>query len=611
MPNPVTKVEIAFAVGPYVESPTWTDVTTYVRAFSVRRGRASEVENFEAGTANLVLDNRDRRFDPFYTSGPYYGNLVPRRQIRISGIVGATSYAIFRGYIDGWPVTLTDAGYDSTVTLSCYDTLGLIADEELPDDLSDAYIRSFSPRHYYPLDDPIDGLTPTTVVCNDAGSLPLDLKPTVTSAQTRIGNLDGMAPALANTSLSLDDPVEVRLQGYNSGIITTPAAMTVALWWVLSQPTISTLITQVVSGFVVEASYSLSTATLTVDVTNSSTGNRNRYTATSFTVDTTIPHHLAVVVAAGGTATVYLDGVAVSMSVAASSLIVDRSESVLLRAGQYQQLAVIPSALTQTQVQQLYLLGNSKLPEGTVARFQRIIGYTSVPAGLTATPSTTYVANLMQIGAGGPPVTQELQTLADSEGGNVYVSKTGVLTLTSRNAIFEGRSLTSQATFGDTGITLAPELAYRVDADTMRNDLAIGYSGDGTIQITDATSVAAYGTNGGSWKTQLSTVDQAETLGNLLVGFSKEPTPVLDPVRVNVADTSAGWDSVLALELLDRITVNVVPRVGSMIVLKQIVQAIEHNVTPGTWQTTLTGSTRFTNPFIIGESLLGGSDLLV
>jgi hypothetical protein len=106
-------------------------------------------------------------------------------------------------------------------------------------------------------------------------------------------------------------------------------------------------------------------------------------------------------------------------------------------------------------------------------------------------------------------------------------------------------------------------------------------------------------------------VDQAETLGNLLVGFSKEPTPVLDPVRVNVADTSAGWDSVLALELLDRITVNVVPRVGSMIVLKQIVQAIEHNVTPGTWQTTLTGSTRFTNPFIIGESLLGGSDLLV
>jgi hypothetical protein len=47
-----------------------------------------------------------------------------------------------------------------------------------------------------------------------------------------------------------------------------------------------------------------------------------------------------------------------------------------------------------------------------------------------------------------------------------------------------------------------------------------------------------------------------------------------------------------------------------MIVLKQIVQAIEHNVTPGTWQTTLTGSTRFTNPFIIDESLLDGTDLL-
>ena len=317
-----------------------------------------------------------------------------------------------------------------------------------------------------------------------------------------------------------------------------------------------------------------------------------------------------MVVAAGGTGTIYLDGVAVAMSVAASAITIDPIEQVLLRAGQYQQLAVIPSALTATQVQQLYLLGNSKLPEGTTARFTRLMGYTSVPASLYGTPSSSYTAQLMEIGAGGPPVTQELQILADSEGGNLYVNRAGVLLLTSRNAIFEGRSLTSQATFGGAGVTLAPQLAYRVDADTMRNDLAIGYSGDGTIQITDTASITAYGTAGGSWKTQLATIDAAKSLGELLVGFSKDPTPVLDPVQVNPAATTAAWDTVLGLELLDRITVEVVPRVGSSITMKQILQSVEHVITPGTWTTTLNGSTRFTNPFILDTSTLDGPDLL-
>lgn len=609
MPYPSVTVEVAFDDGPYVASPTWTAITSYVREVTTRRGRSNETENFEAGTATLVLDNRDRRFDPFYTSGPYYGKLLPRRQIRIQATNNATTYPVFRGYVDGWPVTLTDAGFDSTVTLSCFDVLGLIADEELPDDLSEAYIQSLSPRHYYPLDDPIDGLAPTTVVCRDAGSLPLNLTPTVTSAQTRIGNLPGLAPALSNTSLNLTDPTEVRLQGYGT-TTTTPAAMTVALWWVLSQPTISTLIVGVTSGFRVEASYNETTTTLTVDVINASTGARNRYTTTTLTIDTDIPHHLAVVVAAGGTGTIYLDGVAVSMSVAASSITIDPIEQVLLRAGQYQQLAVIPSALTATQVQQLYLLGNSKLPEGTTARFQRLLQYTSLPTAFYNTPSSSYTAQLMEIGAGGPPVTQELQILADSEGGNLYVDRSGVLLITSRNAIFEGRSLTSQATFGGAGVTLAPQLAYRVDADTMRNDLAIGYSGDGTIQITDTASVTAYGTAGGSWKTQLATIDAAKSLGELLVGFSKNPTPVLDPVQVNPAATTAAWDTVLGLELLDRITVEVVPRVGSSITMKQILQSVEHVITPGTWTTTLNGSTRFTNPFILDTSTLDGPDLL-
>jgi hypothetical protein len=45
MPFPVAKVEIAFDHGPYVVSPTWTDVTSYVREMTTDRGRSDDWDN--------------------------------------------------------------------------------------------------------------------------------------------------------------------------------------------------------------------------------------------------------------------------------------------------------------------------------------------------------------------------------------------------------------------------------------------------------------------------------------------------------------------------------------------------------------------------------------
>ena len=135
MAYPVAKVEIAFNDGPYVASPTWTDITSYAREMSIDRGRDDDWGEFY-GSASVVLDNRTRLFDPFYTSGTYYGKLLPRRQIKISAIYGGTTYPVFRGFITGWPPTWTDAGKDSTVTLNCFDALGLLASDSLPADRS-------------------------------------------------------------------------------------------------------------------------------------------------------------------------------------------------------------------------------------------------------------------------------------------------------------------------------------------------------------------------------------------------------------------------------------------------------------------------------------------
>jgi hypothetical protein len=183
--------------------------------------------------------------------------------------------------------------------------------------------------------------------------------------------------------------------------------------------------------------------------------------------------------------------------------------------------------------------------------------------------------------------------------------------MTNRRAFAQGKSLTNQATIGTTGITIGPEISYRLDAETMRNELTMGFAGEGTVEVKNATAVAAYGAKGGTWSTQLSSQQDALDLANLVVGFSKDPKVVISPVEVNVSAVDADWDTVLGLDLLERYTLALAPAVGSAINVPQLVQSIEHRVIPGEWSTTLNGSTRYTNPFIIGSSLLGGPDLIL
>lgn len=68
MTVPYLKTEVQFT------SPTWTDISAYVRSATIQRGSTrvdSPTVRYEAGTAEIKLDNRDRRFDPTNLQGPY------------------------------------------------------------------------------------------------------------------------------------------------------------------------------------------------------------------------------------------------------------------------------------------------------------------------------------------------------------------------------------------------------------------------------------------------------------------------------------------------------------------------------------------------------------
>lgn len=103
------------------------DVTDTLRAVQVRRGRSRTLERFTAGNANLTLDNRDRTYDPLNVDSPYYGSLVPRKEVRID--VDGTY--LFVGNVEDWNYSYALSG-DSLAEPSCIDGLAFIANQTLP-----------------------------------------------------------------------------------------------------------------------------------------------------------------------------------------------------------------------------------------------------------------------------------------------------------------------------------------------------------------------------------------------------------------------------------------------------------------------------------------------
>jgi hypothetical protein len=137
---PTITIEIDFAHGPLtaLASNTWTDITAYVISLSTRRGRSDALGRMEAGTAQLVLDNSDRRFDPTFAAGAYYPNVVPTKKIRISAVYSAVTYRLFVGHVASWPPDWP-GGLDATTTIQCVDAFTFFASVKL----NGAYANEF------------------------------------------------------------------------------------------------------------------------------------------------------------------------------------------------------------------------------------------------------------------------------------------------------------------------------------------------------------------------------------------------------------------------------------------------------------------------------------
>lgn len=113
-------VEAGFGSTMFTASPTWTDITAYVRRLTTSRGRTSLDGRFRTGTGTLILDNRDGRFNPDNTSGAYYPDVQIGVPIRVTLNDGMTTHNIFYGGAREWPPAYPKS-QDSYATVSLAD----------------------------------------------------------------------------------------------------------------------------------------------------------------------------------------------------------------------------------------------------------------------------------------------------------------------------------------------------------------------------------------------------------------------------------------------------------------------------------------------------------
>jgi hypothetical protein len=144
---PTKTVEIGFdlssAGGPFftlddavqgvLDNPTYTlggsifyDVSQYVVNINSNRGRSRELDKYNAGQLEVTFDNTKRIFDPLYASSPYYGQIVPHREIRVR----SNGSAVFYGLIDDWNLNYNPSG-DNTASAIASDGFTLLAQQTL------------------------------------------------------------------------------------------------------------------------------------------------------------------------------------------------------------------------------------------------------------------------------------------------------------------------------------------------------------------------------------------------------------------------------------------------------------------------------------------------
>lgn len=574
------RVYIAFdGSNPLTVSPTWTEVTSWVRSVSTNRGRASELDDFQAGTAQIELGNRDGRFSSY--SGTYNVNI--RIPVKIEAVASAVTYPVFRGVISDWDYT--SRANDSVAVVNCVDMLGVLSTWTLPDTAHEAVVRPLGPSVWWRLDDP-----DTTAADYAPAHNALQYGTRERSDPLEVGGIGASRIATSATTAGDYLATGTMPQAFSSSDKCTIAAI------------VKTVLPEVGSTRVVRLSGSGDS--LAIQVSNGVfIGNATQNTPSvnvqpGGSVAAEGVHHVALT-RNGATVTVYVDGVSIGSSGAFGTgshsynfveVAATTSSPATVDMTVDEVLAWDAVALSSTQVGQIAAAAFGWVQDSASARIERILDLLGMNASLIDLDDASSNVGVFQ---GGGDALSYLQSVARSDRGRLFVSKSGKVTFHSKahdygataSVLFDPRaSQTGTHKYTGFGGSLNDRMLFnRVTTQ--------GVDVEATAENT--ASQGTYSVRSLTWATQLPTVttcfDQAATL------VEKYESPSLRlknwtvyPERfLNGSSSTRGYAELLGLELGDVVQVTDPATVSATLGLTSIAHQID--LPAGRWQITFAG----------------------
>jgi len=595
MAYPELKVYIAWTDGPYVESPTWDPITDYVLDCKIHRGRSDDFDSSFVSTASLTLNNNTRYFDPFNSSGAHANDLKPRRQIKITGTANSVEYIMFRGFINGFPVAWGSAGKISTVSIEAYDIVSLLNTANLRNDFADIYTRSLSPVHYYKCSDANDSST-----IKDFGSASKDLS--LSGSTVPLVSSFPLGMGLSGNSADLFKSPYV----YTTSTTPTTGDITISFWarWNDTNNTEQVFVFgSTGNSIAIQGNYEYSTGEYGVFVeTNRSGTIHQAWSQTGRNPTNLIAKHYAITYTkSSGAVQVYINGVAQTMASTGVNTSINffPTNYISLTYITYQEVAIFDKILTSTEIDTIYQFGSGSSNESTTARVNRLIALTDLSSWSTLkSVHSSPVGTINGIPAVNAIVSEALQQVMSTEGGYMFATREGVLKTVNRNYFAtNATSTTPQITIGDdgSGTEYSGDIEIWYDGDNFRNEVTVKQANGLQAYASDETSATDYGRHTHSIDSQSGSETEAADLANHWLTFYKQIVPTVSAIEIGKKTSSPSvWQTLLQLEVLDRVTFKRTPSVGSALVTDLIINSIDFTLEPKKWSMKVEGSKRFT-----------------
>ncbi|MDP8928677.1 MAG: hypothetical protein M3O70_08915 [Actinomycetota bacterium] len=644
MGQPTKIVEIDFANGPgaALSAAVWTDVTQWVRSVRTFRGKQQERDDhFQAGTATIVLDNTDGRFDPNNTASPYAPNVLPMRRIRVraeanfytdtySDTYEGVAAPVFVGYIREWPQQWNGPN-NAFVTVTAVDGFAILTNRDLPESVFAYEVAKIGPAHWWRLGD-----ASGTAAADSAGSVHGTY-----SGSPQLGT-SGLVEHDSDTAVTfdgVDDKIDIHEKAALTGDFSLVWTMNVAPRAGSSGRRIFTQGDPPSPGYssimvgVHDTSFGTANA-LSVSVAQDSTAFTTVVSNSAVATGTRKTIGIAFTSAASGgpKIEIYIDGM------------LDTTETALVNAAQpFAGPIRIAAPLTYLGTRPDHLSGvldEFTMFDGVVLTAAQMAAIASaVDAPWNGDTSGARIGRSLDM-AGWPTADRDVDTgqttfgdgnfrddqdvlaylrrCAGSENGHLFVDKSGRVRFIERHALIaEAAYNTSQATFADANSLGVGEFEYHhleLDAfgvDDVYNRVTVQRKFGPTQTVEDAVSQSKFLTRSLSKTSLLMDSDsEARDAANHLLTRHKDPRTKVSQMVLIPGGNNAAWKQVLGRELMDRVTVQLDPP-GAGDVLSQEVHiiGIEHEIGPMSWRTRTWLSPADTDAYwILGDSALSVLD---